>query len=473
MSASRIIATVSLAAIVGGGGYLAGKNDTGALLQPYLGWARMAAEAEPRREGTGAVIYYRHPDGLAEYSPKPKNTDDGRPFMAVRESEDVSFNATGTAVPVAETASVERKVLYYRNPMGLPDTSKVPKKDSMGMDYLPVYEGDDADSSTVKVSLGKLQRTGVKTALAEKTTVSRRIRVPGTVTLDERMVSIVSMRTDAFIEDVADVTTGDRITKGENLFHFYSKEIATAGAEYATEMRNGGKPGPDTGSALRLRNLGVPAATISSIAAERKVPQSIAYTSPRDGVVLERMAMSGMMAEAGDILFRIADLSKVWVIAEVPEYELGSVRKGAVVSVIVRNLPGTAFKGTVDLIYPEVQTQTRTTKVRIELPNPDGQLMSNMYAEVEIEAGAGNPVVAVPNSSVIDTGDRQIVFLDKGEGRFEPMDVGLGVRGEDMTEITKGIATGDRVVVSANFLLDAESNLNAALNALTTEEVKP
>ncbi|MGQ3296340.1 MAG: efflux RND transporter periplasmic adaptor subunit, partial [Shinella sp.] len=115
-----------------------------------------------------------------------------------------------------------------------------------------------------------------------------------------------------------------------------------------------------------------------------------------------------------------------------------------------------------------------TTKVRIELPNPDGQLRSNMYAEVEIEAGAGNAVVAVPNSSVIDTGDRQIVFLDKGEGRFEPMDVGLGVRGEDMTEITKGIATGDRVVVSANFLLDAESNLNAALSALATEdEVKP
>ncbi|MFT2215522.1 efflux RND transporter periplasmic adaptor subunit [Rhizobium giardinii] len=476
MSASRIIATVSLAAIVGGGGYLAGKNDTGALLQPYLGWARMAAEAEPRREGTGAVIYYRHPDGLAEYSAKPKNTDDGRPFMAVRQSEDVSFNATGTAAPVAETASetADRKVLYYRNPMGLPDTSKVPKKDTMGMDYLPVYEGDDADSSTVKVSLGKLQRTGVKTALAEKTTVSRRIRVPGTVTLDERMVSIVSMRTDAFIEDVADVTTGDRITKGEDLFRFYSKEIATAGAEYATEMRNGGKPGPDTGSALRLRNLGVPAATISSIAAERKVPQSIAYTSPRDGVVLERMAMSGMMAEAGDILFRIADLSKVWVIAEVPEYELGSVRKGAVVSVIVRNLPGTAFKGTVDLIYPEVQTQTRTTKVRIELPNPGGQLMSNMYAEVEIEAGAGagSQVVAAPNSSVIDTGDRQIVFLDKGEGRFEPMDVSLGARGEDMTEITKGIAAGDRVVVSANFLLDAESNLNAALSALTSDEVK-
>lgn len=222
-----------------------------------------------------------------------------------------------------------------------------------------------------------------------------------------------------------------------------------------------------------MKNLGVPAATITSIAAERKVPQSIIYTSPRDGVVLERMAVSGMMAEAGDILFRIADVSKVWVIADVPEYELGSVRMGANVSVSVRNVSGMIFRGTVDLIYPEVQMQTRTAKIRIELPNPEGQLIANMYAEVEIEAGAGNPVVAVPNSSIIDTGDRQIVFLDKGEGRFEPMDVALGVRGEDMTEVTKGIAAGDRVVVSANFLLDAESNLNAALSALTQDEANP
>ncbi len=471
MSTSRIIATLSLAVVVGGGGYWAGKNDVGALLRRFVDPNGMAIKAEPRPKGTGAVIYYRHPDGVAEYSAKPKSTDDGRPFAPVRASEDLSISAAGAVAPSSVT--VERKILYYRNPMGLPDTSKVPKKDSMGMDYLPVYDGEVSDSSTVKVSLGKLQRTGVKTAMAEKTSVSRKIRVPGSVTLDERMISIVSMRADAFIEEVADVTTGDIVIKGENLFHFYSKEIATAGAEYATEMRNGGKAGPDTGSALRLKNLGVPTATITSIATERKVPQSIAYTSPRDGIVLERMAVSGMMAEAGDILFRIADISKVWVIADVPEYELGAIRMGAAVSMTVRNLPGTMFNGTVDLIYPEVQMQTRTTKVRIELPNPDGLLMSNMYAEVEIEAGAGNPVVAVPNSSVIDTGDRQIVFLDKGEGRFEPMDVALGVRGEDMTEVTKGIAAGDRVVVSANFLLDAESNLNAALSALMADEAIP
>jgi membrane fusion protein, copper/silver efflux system len=180
-----------------------------------------------------------------------------------------------------------------------------------------------------------------------------------------------------------------------------------------------------------------------------------------------------MMAEAGDVLFRIVDTSRIWVIADVPEHDAASIRKGSPATVTVRNLSGGSFEGVVDLIYPEVQMQTRTAKVRIELPNPDGLLLANMYAEVEIASGESNPVVAVPNSAVIDTGDRQLVFVDKGEGRFEPRDVSLGVRGDDRTEIIKGIEAGEKVVVAANFLLDAESNLNAALNALTTSEVQP
>lgn len=180
-----------------------------------------------------------------------------------------------------------------------------------------------------------------------------------------------------------------------------------------------------------------------------------------------------MMAEAGDVLFRIADTSRIWVIADVPEYDAAAIRKGAAATVRVRNLPGRPFKATVDLIYPEIQAQTRTTRVRIELPNAEGLFLANMYVEVEVASGDPAPVVAVPNSAVIDTGDRQIVFVDKGEGRFEPRDVALGARGDDRTEITKGIEAGEKIVVSANFLLDAESNLNAALNALTASEAQP
>ncbi|CDM59865.1 efflux RND transporter periplasmic adaptor subunit [Rhizobium favelukesii] len=459
--------------------YWAGTNDLGARLGLHVVEPALATPAASMVATTGAIIYYRHPDGRPQFSATPKNTDDGRPFLTVRASEDVSFAETTPKSVETETimsssaaTPAKGKLLYYRNPMGLPDTSKVPKKDSMGMDYIPVYEGDQGDASTVKVSLGKLQRTGVKTAVAEMASISRKIEVPGTIALDERLVSVISMRTDSFVDDVANVTTGDHISKGEKLFRFYSREIATAASEYAAG-RSDARGNGDTGSALRLKNLGVPQEVVDSIANARQVPPSIGYTAPRDGIILERMATTGMMAKPGDVLFRIADISNVWVMADVPEYDLASVRSGAEVNVTVRSLPGRTFKGVVDLIYPEVDMQTRTTKVRIELPNPDGVLLSNMYADVGIEAGAPNPVVAVPNSAVIDTGDRRVVFIDKGDGQFEPKDVTLGVRGEDQTEITKGIAAGDKVVVAANFLLDAESNLNSALNAMTPEEAKP
>jgi Cu(I)/Ag(I) efflux system membrane fusion protein len=474
-----VAATLSLAVLLGGGGYWAGTNDFGAQLGLHLVRPALATPAASMSAPTGAIIYYRHPDSLPQFSSIPKSTADGRLFVAVRASEDVSFDdatpkpiETETAMTASGATSAKGKLLYYRNPMGLPDTSKAPKKDSMGMDYIPVFEGDQGDASTVKISLGKLQRTGVKTATAEMASISRKIQVPGTVTLDERLVSIISMRTDSFIDDVANATTGDHISKGQSLFSFYSKDIASAASEYAAG-RNDGRRDADAGSALRLKNLGVPQEVIDTIARSHQVPTSIGYVAPRDGIILERAATTGMMAKPGDILFRIADISNVWVTADVPEYDLASVHSGAEVNIMVRSLPGRTFRGVVDLIYPQVDTQTRTTKVRIELPNPEGVLLANMYAEVEIEAGAPSPVVAVPNSAVIDTGDRQVVFLDKGDGRFEPKDVKLGVRGEDRTEIAKGVAAGDKVVVAANFLLDAESNLNSALSAMTSEEAKP
>ncbi|MNI07076.1 Cation efflux system protein CusB precursor [compost metagenome] len=202
------------------------------------------------------------------------------------------------------------------------------------------------------------------------------------------------------------------------------------------------------------------------------MPATIDYTSPRDGIVLERLAIPGMMAKPGDVLFRIADMSHLWVLADLPEYDLAAVRVGADVRLTVRSLPGRTFHGSVDLIYPQVDTQTRTTKVRIKLANPEGVLLINMYAEVEIDTRPQDPVVAVPNSAVVDTGDRKLVFLDKGEGRFEPRDVKLGARGDAQTEIVTGIKAGDQVVVAANFLLDAESNLNSALSAMTAEGAK-
>jgi membrane fusion protein, copper/silver efflux system len=175
-----------------------------------------------------------------------------------------------------------------------------------------------------------------------------------------------------------------------------------------------------------------------------------------------------MKAAAGDTLFRIGDISLMWVLADVPEYDLGSVKVGQPATVRVRSLPGKTFSGKVGLIYPQVNTQTRTTRVRIELPNPDGVLLPDMYADVEIGTAGSKPVAAVPNDAIIDTGERQVALVDKGQGRFEPREVKVGVRGEGYTEIRDGLQAGEQVVTAANFLIDAESNLKSALQSMAT-----
>ena len=456
-------------AIVGAGGYAAGAAGFGR--ERGLELMRLVAVAAPSEtKPTGNVIYYRHPDDLPEYSSVPKRTADGRPFGEVRESEDVSLDPMSRG---PKEATGERAVLFYRNPMGLPDTSPVPKKDSMGMDYIPVYEGEEPDAGSVRVPLGKLQRSGIKTATAKRQVVQTTVRVPGTIQFDERRIRVVAMRTDAFIDEVADVTTGDLVSPGDTLFSFYSTEIARAAAEFAATARAGGQTDTNSGLGLQLRNLGVPEETIKRIAADKAVPRSIPYYASQTGVILERNATMGMMAAAGEVLFKIADNSVVWVVADVPEYDLAQVRVGDVVTVKLQNRPGEALTGAVDLIYPEIQSQTRTAKVRVELPNPEGHLAANMFADVQIATGVRQPVVAVPTSAVVDTGDRQIVFVEKGDGRFEPRDVTTGARGNEMSEIKAGIDPGERVVVSGNFLLDAESNLTSAISAMAAQEVKP
>ena len=464
---------LALAAVLaaGVGGYWAGVGGLPAPgLRQWFGVEATLAAAEP--VGTGAVIYHQDPGGKPAYSASPRQTGDGRAFRAVRASEDVSFEDKPPAVVAASPAGPGR-ILYYRNPMGLPDTSPVPKKDSMGMDYIPVHEGEDDDGPVVKVSLGRLQRTGVRSKLVERRVVGRLVRVPGTVQLDERRISVVATRSEAFVNEVANITTGDRVTKGQVLLRLYSPDIAAAGAQFLTDLNGGGRDSALGGARQRLENIGLPTEAIAEIERTRKVPLSVAWRAPRDGIVLERTVVDGMKVAPGEVLFRLADISTIWVLADVPEFDLGAVRLGAPVTIRVRSLPGRGLNGRVSRIYPQVGEATRATRVRIEIANPDGALLPNMYAEVEIGTGDAAPVVAVPDDAVIDTGTRQVVILDRGEGRFEPREVKIGLRGEGFTEIREGIAEGDRVVVAANFLIDAESNLKAALRGLTPPEAQP
>ncbi|MDR6284982.1 Cu(I)/Ag(I) efflux system membrane fusion protein [Methylopila jiangsuensis] len=359
------------------------------------------------------------------------------------------------------------RILFYRNPMGLPDTSATPKKDSMGMDYIPVYEGDD-QGSTVTVDPGKRQRTGVRTEAVVRRSISVPVRASGVIQIDERRVSVVAVRAQSFVNKVEQVTTGDHVRRGQVLMRLYSPEVAAAAAQYLSivgQPTAAGKAVVD-GARRRLENLDVPAAVIDEVERSKRAPLDFAWTSPRDGVVLSRKAVDGMQAMPGEEMFRIADLASVWAVLDIPESQLPLVMPGQKVTVRPRGST-IAFEGRIQLIYPEINAATRTARLRVELANPDGALKPEMYADADIETGAGTPVLAAPLSAVIDSGDRRVALIEKGEGRFEPRDVTTGRSGDGYVEVRSGLAEGDQVVVAANFLIDAESNLKAALSGLS------
>src|SRR6266436_2251969 len=433
----------------------------------------VAKQSPAQPEATGPIIYYRDPDGLPNYSLTPKKTSAGKDYLAVRASEDVSFEENPPETMTAKSGE-RGKIRFYRNPMGLPDTSPTPKKDPMGMDYLPVYEGEQDDDSSVKVSAGKLQKAGVQTEAAERRTLNTVVRAPGTVQEDERRKSVVSLRFEGFIDSVENVTTGSHVHKGQRLMRIYGPSLSSAAAEYLSALNASPNAGINNqalkGARRRLENLDAPEKFIAEIERTREIPASVGWLAPQDGEIIERVAVNGMRAAPGDVLFRIADHEVVWVLADVAERDLSLIEVGQKASVRLRGYPDRVFTGNITLIYPHLAAETRTGRIRIELPNPDQVLRPDMYADVEIATGAEAPVITVSSSAVIDSGERQIVLLDKGAGRFEPRAVKLGRRGAGRIEIKEGLAENDKVVVSANFLIDAESNLKAALNGLDSGE---
>lgn len=425
--------------------------------EPVVSAAAAAERGEP--------IYYQDPDGKPFYSLTPKMSPDGRAWRGVPAGADVSFDnpEDAPAETRAADATAERKIKYYRNPMGLPDTSPAPKKDSMGMDYIPVYEGEDTDDGSVKLSPGKIQRTGAKSEPVARRPVRSIIRAPGTVQEDERRVSVVALRFEGFVESVANVTTGDHVHKGQPLLNVYSPALSSAAAEYLSAINAGASGKELKGARRRLENLATPEQAIRELERTREISLSIPWLAPQDGEILERNAVNGMRAGPGDVLFRIADHRLIWVLVDVAERDLAQVAVGTKVTIRPRALAGQSFGGAVALIYPHLNAATRTARIRIEVPNPDEVLRPEMYVDAEIDTGTPGPVLAVPESAVLDSGRRQAVLVDKGEGRFEPRDVKLGRRGGGLVEVTEGVSESESVVTSANFLIDAESNLKAAL----------
>ena len=462
-----MLLALGIAAGAAGGYWYARPQPAPPLLAPNV-----AASADRK------IIYYRDPTGAPYWSAGPKKDARGRDYLPVYEDEEPTFGPGGEIVKPAPAKSAARKIIYYRNPMGLPDVSAVPKKDAMGMDYIAVYEGEAPDDKTVRISPEKIQRSGVRTEAVEKRVIVRPVRAVGTVTHDETRLTVVTVRSDGYVEDLFVNKTGQHVRAGEPLFRIYSPDIQRAQIDLmvAVHAQQRGPSGSEAdknleGAMQRLRNLGVPEARIREVREKGLNPRTLDWPAPAEGDVIEKRIINGQRVTAGMDLYRIADHSRVWLIADVAEADLGEIRPGTHATVTLRAYPAQPLESEVSFIYPELKAETRTARMRIELANPDNRLKLDMYADVVFHAGsAGEPVLAVPASAVIDSGTQQVVLIAKGDGRFEPRRVKLGRRGDGYAEVLEGVATGEEVVTSATFLIDAESNLRAALQAFSRPE---
>jgi len=412
-------------------------------------------------------LYYRHPMNPQVTSTTPTKDEMGMDYVAVYAEDS---NATSSSPKTG-------KILYYRHPMGAADTSPVPKKDEMGMDYLPVYEGERATPGQIQISPEKIQQLGVKTATVAKRALNLSIRALGTIQIDERRVHTVAPKFEGWIQRLYVNTMGQAVKRGQPLLEAYSPELVTAQQEYLIAMQ--GKQALKQGSAQalgtarllaenalqRLRYWDIAPAQLQRLKTLEKPLNTLPLLSPVSGVVMEKTAQEGMRFMPGETLFRIADLSTVWLLAEVFEQDMAGARLGQVVQVHINAYPARQFSGKVGFIYPTLTTETRTVKVRVELPNGEGLLKPGLYGSVTLTATEGKEAsLAVPDSAVIDSGIRQIVLLKRGNGQFEPRTVQLGLQADGYRQVLAGLEAGDEVVTRANFLIDAESNLKSALD---------
>jgi Cu(I)/Ag(I) efflux system membrane fusion protein len=386
---------------------------------------------------------------------------------------------TGAVGDNANAAKGEKKLLYYRNPMGLPDTSPTPKKDPMGMDYIAVYAGgadeEPATANQIKISTEKVQKLGVRTEAAQLRVLDRSVRAAGRIEPDERRLFTVSSKFEGYVERLHVNVTGQPVAKGQPLFEVYSPDLVSAQREYAiavqgvdalkaagSETQAGMKQLAES-SLQRLRNWDISDEQIKALTKTGATQRTLTFRSPVNGIVMEKKAVQGMRFMPGEMLYQVVDLSAVWVIADVFEQDIGLVKSGARAKVTINAYPDKVFAGTVTYVYPTLKAETRTVPVRVELANPGMLLKPGMFAQVEVAVSAKAKVVTVPLSAVIDSGTRQIVLIQQGEGRFAPVEVKLGSRSDDYVEVREGVKEGERVVVAANFLIDAESNLKAAI----------
>ena len=380
----------------------------------------------------------------------------------------------------ASAGSGERKVLYWRAPMDPNYTSHEPGKSPMGMDLIPVYEDEMMGAGGgVRIDPVTVQNIGVKTAVVKRQPLSRTVRTVGRVDYDETRITDVNTKMGGWVEKLFVDYTGQSVESGQPLLEIYSPELVAAQEEYLTaldysrrltegaseEIAGGGR---DLLRSARQRLLywDITEAQIAELERTRQATRTMTVHSPQEGIVVHKAVYDGAHIKSGEHLYRIGDLSQVWIYADIYEYELPWIRTGQEAEVELSYDPGKTFRGKVTYIYPFLESKTRTVKVRMAFSNPGMDLKPGMYANVKVKSVVSRDAVVVPTRAVIRSGERNVVILDLGEGRFLSREVVLGVEADGIYEVLKGLREGEKIVTSAQFLIDSESNLKAALSAM-------
>jgi len=392
-------------------------------------------------------------------------------FMMLDRVKPARTPAATVAVPVGVAAKAPRTILYYRNPMGLDDRSPVPKKDSMGMDYIPVY-GDEPDATTaIRIPTDQLQKFGVRSESVVQRPIAKAIRIAATVEADETRLSTVAPKFEGWVTHLYVASTGQGVRRGQPLADVYSPDLESALDDYRVSLAAVNAAGEAdatvrerfeklvTQGCERLRRWDLTDADIDSALSQSARARSVTLRARADGVVIEKTARVGGKFSIGEPLYQVADLSAVWVVGTVFEQDLPDVRVGQSVRVMLAGERGRTRTGKVEFLAPVLKSTTRTAELRVRVANPDRTLKPGMFGTLIVGGPEARPVLAVPDTAILETGTRRLVLVDLGEGRFEPREVDVGVRGEHYTEITRGLSQGERVVVDGNFLIDSESSL--------------
>ena len=451
--AMSVILTLLLA---GGGAYFLG----------FLG-PRDNPKAVGEAGGGGTerkIAYWRAPMNPTEIYDKPGKSAMGMDLVPVYEDE-VDSNKT--------EGETERKIAYWRAPMNPTEIYDKPGKSAMGMDLVPVYEDELVGGVDVKVDPVTQQNMGLRTAIVKKGPLIHTLRIYGHITYDETRVAQISPKSSGWIEKIHIDFTGKFVEKGQPLFEIYSPELLTAQEEYMVTYRSLQRTSGIGNQELlasarrRLQYFDVAESEIQGIETSGQIKKTVTIRSPFSGIVTLKNAEEGSYVKAGTTIYRIADLTRVWVEAHIFEYELPWVSEGQAAEMTLPYLPGRVFSGKVFYVYPYLQPKTRDIVIRLEFENPELVLKPEMYADIHLKAIGKEEGLIIPSEAVIRSGERNVVFVTRDGNKFTPRDVTLGLSLDDhKVQVLAGLAPGEAVVTSGQFLLDSESKLQEAVQKM-------